>query len=67
MEERDGSLEQSRPRMVEGRGRHQVVNGPLVDAGERAGGDEHGERRVGDRQCDGAAESSHELARPVAS
>jgi len=48
-------------------GRHQVVNSPLVDAGECAGGDEHGERRVAGRESDGAAESSHELSRPVAS
>jgi len=40
-------LQQADVRMPEACARHQVVDGPLVDAGERAGCDEGGERREG--------------------
>ena len=67
MQERNDSLEPARSCVTKGRGRHQVIDAPLVDVRERAGCDEHGERREGDREQDCGAASDHDAARPAAS
>ena len=68
MQERDDRLEQARLCMVKRGRRHQVVDAPLVDARERAGGDEPRQRRERDAGHGGygGAAGGHDALRPAA-